>query len=448
MDIQQLKARIESIRMLVAESKVSEAIQAFIDLAKASKKPELRDELISISAQQRKLESDTRKYIADASEIELRQNRLLNQLLDLLSDVERGAWVEGEEPEIRRPSPPKKEQEERKKALPLPWIIAMAVVVVVAVFLILKSTGTKGGDKGSNICIELKQEARKQTRLGDYAAARELLAKALEVCEDKESVEDLLGLLEQRMREEQPKEEERPSNPDEKEPPKREEQPAPSPTGFQVASAILKASPADFSGDCPKRIEFDGAITVKGGGGVVAYRFIRSDGAQGPVESLRFDGPGAQKVRTTWTLGGPGKAYEQYWQAIQVLEPNPLESNKAFFNLRCVAPEPEPQGPQVTAVRLQAGPANYTGTCPQEIVFLGRITSNGPGTVSYRFVRSDGAQGPVQQLRFNGPGTEPVRTTWTLGASGKEYNQYWQVLKILEPNQMESNKAFFTLKCK
>lgn len=447
MDINQLKAQIESIRALIAESRIPEAIQSFIGLARTANKPELRDELISISAQQRKLESDTRKYIADASEIEMRQNRLLDHLLELLSDVESGEWVEEEAEESRPPAP---KPEKRKKAFPLTLILVLAGLAVATTFLIYRFTYKKanGREKADNACLELKREALERSRLGDFEGALLILGKAMETCADKREVEELVARVEQRRREEQHPEEERPPRHDEPQEPQREEEPGPA--GFQVSHATLRASPANFTGACPKRIEFNGAIAVSGGAGVVRYRFIRSDGAQGAVQSLRFDRPGRKPVSTAWTLGAPGRHYPEYWQAIQILEPNPLESEKALFTLHCEAPGPEtePSGPRVTAVRLQAGPADYTGTCPQEIVFLGRITADGPGTVSYRFIRSDGAQGPVQQLRFSGPGTEPVRNTWRLGAPGKEYIQYWQVLKVLEPNEMESNKAFFNLRCR
>lgn len=318
MNINHFKAQIESIRGLIAESRIPEAIQSFIALAKTAGKPELRDELISISAQQRKLETDTRKYISDASEIEMRQNRLLGHLLDLLSDVESGQWVE--EDSDTHSTPRSRAEKPQKKAFPISLVLLLAALAIATAFLLYHFSGRKPNTPANkpDACLALKREASERNRLGDYDAALKLLNKALESCDDKQEVEDLISRVKQRM-------EEHPARPDEQQ---------------------------------------------------------------------------------------------------------------------------QPHGPRVTAIRLQAGPADFSGDCPQEIVFLGRITADGPGTVSYRFMRSDGAQGPIQQLTFKGAGTEPVRTTWRLGASGKVYNRYWQVLKVLEPNEMESNKAYFNLKCR
>jgi hypothetical protein len=69
-----------------------------------------------------------------------------------------------------------------------------------------------------------------------------------------------------------------------------------------------------------------------------------------------------------------------------------------------------------------------------------------PGEVKYKWIRSDNANAPVQKIVFKKPGSQVVKTTWTLGASGKTYNG-WQAVQILSPNAMTSNKAEFTLEC-
>ncbi|MEW6212810.1 MAG: hypothetical protein AB1631_31075, partial [Acidobacteriota bacterium] len=92
-----------------------------------------------------------------------------------------------------------------------------------------------------------------------------------------------------------------------------------------------------YEGPCPAIIKFAGAITTNGGG-IVKYTFLRSDGATGPVLTLTFAAAGTKPVSTTWTLGG--KALPRYsgWQAIRILSPNAMDSNKAAFELICNAP--------------------------------------------------------------------------------------------------------------
>ncbi len=220
------------------------------------------------------------------------------------------------------------------------------------------------------------------------------------------------------------------------------EQPKP----FRVTQVQLSATPDQYQGACPRKITFSGLITAQGGGGKVRYRFIRSDGAKGQWETLNFASAGSRKVINTWTLGGPGKNYQNYWQALEIAEPNAIVSEKAAFTLRC--DEPARKGFRVIEASMRADPSNFTGECPKRIEFSGRVSViGGSGTVSYRLIRSDGATGPVETLTFDGPGSKTISSTWRLGGAGKTYNRYWRAIKILEPNPMESNKAYFTLKC-
>ena len=112
----------------------------------------------------------------------------------------------------------------------------------------------------------------------------------------------------------------------------------------KVVKVTASVTPTSWTGKCPKRFEFVGKITVDKSG-VVKYKWIRSDGAIAPVKTLRFRTPGTQKVTTYWQLSSPGKK----WEAIQILAPNKMTSNKAVFTLRC--------GPEIVARRELVRPA-------------------------------------------------------------------------------------------
>jgi hypothetical protein len=116
--------------------------------------------------------------------------------------------------------------------------------------------------------------------------------------------------------------------------------------------------------------------------------------------------------------------------------------------------EPPPPGQQqsspVTDVRVYF-PGNqpsftYNGQCPTTITFVGDITVDGPCTVTYRWVRSDGVQGPVETEVFNAAGAIQLSDTWTLGAAGWSSTQ-WERIDILTPLPRQSNEATFTLNC-
>lgn len=106
------------------------------------------------------------------------------------------------------------------------------------------------------------------------------------------------------------------------------------PTGFRIVEAILGADPSNYAGACPIQITFSGRISVAGGSGTVSYRFIRNDGASGPVNTLTFTSPGSQDVNTTWYMGGTGTDYSG-WEAIKILDPQEVESPHANFMIRC-----------------------------------------------------------------------------------------------------------------
>lgn len=108
----------------------------------------------------------------------------------------------------------------------------------------------------------------------------------------------------------------------------------------------------------------------------------------------------------------------------------------------------QPASCKVTAATLKASPATYRGDCPGLITFVGSITSDKAGVVKYIFTRSDGATDTrIKTLRFLGPGTKKVSTTWTLGGSALPYYAGWESIKILSPNAFLSNKAKFQVKC-
>src|SRR5712692_72933 len=113
-------------------------------------------------------------------------------------------------------------------------------------------------------------------------------------------------------------------------------------------------------------------------------------------------------------------------------------------------PSPTPSPSQTTSAFhvveaiLRADPFNYSGACPVSINFSGRISAVGSGTVSYRFIRSDGASAPIQTLTFTGSASQDVSETWTLGGAGTRYSG-WEAIRIVDPNAMDSSHATFTL---
>lgn len=100
-----------------------------------------------------------------------------------------------------------------------------------------------------------------------------------------------------------------------------------------IIKASLSADPSSYTGPCPATITFKGKISASRPA-VVQYRFIRNDGAIAPVKTLTFSAAGSKSVSTTWTLG---RDYTG-WEAIKVISPVEVESNKANFSIQCKLP--------------------------------------------------------------------------------------------------------------
>jgi hypothetical protein len=103
-------------------------------------------------------------------------------------------------------------------------------------------------------------------------------------------------------------------------------------------TATLSSSPADYRGDCPGVVTFNGTVT-SGKAQTVTYIFTRSDGAiDTNPKTLTFTTPGSKTVSDTWTLGGDGLPYYAGWEAIKITAPSVVASNQANFELRCNPP--------------------------------------------------------------------------------------------------------------
>ncbi len=99
-------------------------------------------------------------------------------------------------------------------------------------------------------------------------------------------------------------------------------------------SAQLSAAPTAFQGTCPATIRFSGEIRATKPG-KVQFKYVRSDGASSPVQTLLFTAPGGKPISTTWTLGGGAVPRYQGWLAIQFVHPQTDRSPLANFSIQC-----------------------------------------------------------------------------------------------------------------
>jgi len=144
-------------------------------------------------------------------------------------------------------------------------------------------------------------------------------------------------------------------------------------------TATLKATPETYSGKCPAVIKFEGEIVVKNitkPPFKVQYKFLRSDGAFAPVQTLNFEKDGLKKVNTTWTLGGSSLPTYSGWEAIKVVYPQDVESNKANFKIECKAEAQKKPDLVIRSFGLKEW-----GKCePKQVIFTFQVTVANIGT--------------------------------------------------------------------
>lgn len=101
----------------------------------------------------------------------------------------------------------------------------------------------------------------------------------------------------------------------------------------------------------------------------------------------------------------------------------------------------------VTGVGSSVNPRSYAGRCPGVFNFVGGITVNTAGTVTYRWEWSDGGTSPTESLTFSSGGNLNKLSTsspeWKLGANGT----FWGRIHILTPNDMYGTTEVFTNNC-
>ncbi len=80
---------------------------------------------------------------------------------------------------------------------------------------------------------------------------------------------------------------------------------------------------------------------------------------------------------------------------------------------------------------------NTYDNCP---LVTASITTNGAGTVTYYWTRSDGSNSPTESLSFTSAGTKSVERKWYLG-SGASGSNFWLGIYIDDPNHQDFGHA-------
>ncbi|OGO15604.1 MAG: hypothetical protein A2Z02_01740 [Chloroflexi bacterium RBG_16_48_7] len=104
---------------------------------------------------------------------------------------------------------------------------------------------------------------------------------------------------------------------------------------------------------------------------------------------------------------------------------------------------PEPVAFRVTNVTATSNQSTYEGSCPKTLTFSATITANGPGTITYRWERSDYNWGHMQSMTFTEAGSQSVTLNYDLG----ETSSGWYRVNVFTPSNIVSNPIIYTITC-
>jgi len=210
------------------------------------------------------------------------------------------------------------------------------------------------------------------------------------------------------------------------------------PVPFSVTGVVASTNPNNFTGVCPKTFVFNADITASGPG-TVTYIWESLNGEyydKSAVQSVTFDTAGTKTTTLQWDL----KASAEGLHRVHILTPNDVMSIPVYYELNCGT------GSLVTGIVVGVNQYPFSGACPKAINFWATITANGPGTVTYRWDRSDSASvttsTAIESITFTEAGSKTITNTWTRGAGTA-----WQLLHVLTPDDAVSSQIDFVLTC-
>lgn len=182
------------------------------------------------------------------------------------------------------------------------------------------------------------------------------------------------------------------------------------------------------SNNCPVTMDFSALITTDGPC-TVSYQWEQSNGVISPKQSIVFYLACTQTVTYSWVAPKEGN----YWVRLHAFTPNELISQTFSVFITC-------KSGVITDVKALTSSGSGIYICPVSVNFSSSITMDGPGTVTYLWLLSDGTATPVCTLAFSEAGTQTVTYTWQITKFGK----YWAQLHTLKPNIMKT-KEYLTL---
>ncbi len=189
----------------------------------------------------------------------------------------------------------------------------------------------------------------------------------------------------------------------------------------------ITISGPEGSGSCsfPLTMDFSGTITTDGPC-TVEYQWEGSNGVVSPRQSIITYVPCTSEVTYSFSVTQTG----EYRVRLHTLAPNEMFS--PYFSVSLNRTDGV-----ITDVTSTGVSTSGINNCPVTVYFSCSITMDGPGTVTYLWLRSDGIATPTYDLAFAEASTQTVTYTWQID----KYGTYWVLLHTVKPNVKETTNV-------
>ena len=189
------------------------------------------------------------------------------------------------------------------------------------------------------------------------------------------------------------------------------------------------------------RLKNDGTCTWN-----TNYKLVFVDGDQmsgSSSKNLTQPVEPGEQVDLSVNLKAPGSegTYKGYWKVAD--DEGEYFVHNIWVEIEVVDATPPPPEFSVTSVNLTVIPPSFIGPCPFTFTFTADITTNGPGTVSYYWKRSDGYEFGNDSTVFESAGTKQVSILNIMPVPG----MHWIKIYIEEPNHQLFGPVNFQLGC-
>ncbi len=206
--MENLSNKINEIRSLIAEIEILDAINRAAKLAESLNLLDFRDEALLLETNQIKINNDIQKNIDDADDLEVRQNKVVDQTLNLLTRMEATATKKIEKEIIppvelnhKKTTTANRTKSESNSNTILIGIVALVTLVIVG-FLLFKIIGNKSTTTTTNqnlpdvnqtaLCDDYVARIESAIEAKAFEKAKKGLIAADEVCQNKLKLQFLL----------------------------------------------------------------------------------------------------------------------------------------------------------------------------------------------------------------------------------------------------------------